>query len=320
MNQPDVSIVSIGIDVGGTKVLGGAVDENGVIQKKVRRDTPKSGGDELNKVIAEVIQELLAEFPSKYIGISAAGLVSSDRRTMIGAPNIANWNGVDIAGAIDKLIGVKVVVENDANAAAWAEARHGAGSGEKNVLILTVGTGLGGAVVINGELYRGADGTAAEFGHIRVVPDGILCGCGVKGCFEQYSSGSSLMRRAKEAIESNPDAARSLLALGDGTVTGLTGAHITKAALDGDVLAIKVLGETGDWLGMGIATLAMAFDPALVIIGGGVVEAGELLLGPARIAMERVMPFAGKHPSPRIVGAKLENDAGLIGVADLARR
>ena len=112
MNQPDVSIVSIGIDVGGTKVLGGAVDENGVIQKKVRRDTPKSGGDELNKVIAEVIQELLAEFPSKYIGISAAGLVSSDRRTMIGAPNIANWNGVDIAGAIDKLIGLKVVVEN----------------------------------------------------------------------------------------------------------------------------------------------------------------------------------------------------------------
>jgi glucokinase len=312
--------VSIGIDVGGTKVLGGAVDKNGVIQKKVRRDTPKSGGEALNQVIAEVIEELLHEFPSNFIGISAAGLVSSDRRTMLGAPNIANWDGVDIAGAIDKLIGIKVIVENDANAAAWAEAYHGAGRGEKNVLILTVGTGLGGAVVINGELYRGSHGTAAEFGHVRVVPDGHLCGCGVNGCFEQYSSGTSLMRRAKAAIEKDPHAARSLLALGDGTVTELTGAHITKAAISGDALAIKILGETGDWLGMGIATLAMVFDPALVIIGGGVVEAGELLLGPARIAMERVMPFAGKHPSPRIVAAKLENDAGLIGVADLARR
>ena len=211
------------------------------------------------------------------------------------------------------------IVENDANSAAWAERVYGAGKGLENVIMVTVGTGIGGAAIVNGRPLRGANGTGAEFGHMRVVPDGELCGCGVRGCFEQYASGTALMRQTKAAIAKNPDAARDLLARGDGTIAGLVGSHITDAARDGDKLAIELLANSGDWLGAGIATLAMLFDPSIVVIGGGVIDAGELLLDPARKAMMREMPFVGKHPVPEIVAAKLGNDAGLVGAADLSR-
>ena len=185
--------------------------------------------------------------------------------------------------------------------------------------MVTVGTGIGGAAIVNGRPLRGANGTGAEFGHMRVVPDGELCGCGVHGCFEQYASGTALMRQTKAAIAKNPDGAKDLLARGDGTIAGLVGIHITDAARDGDKLAIELLASSGDWLGAGIATLAMLFDPSIVVIGGGVIDAGELLLEPARKAMMREMPFVGKHPVPEIVAAKLGNDAGLVGAADLSR-
>jgi glucokinase len=185
--------------------------------------------------------------------------------------------------------------------------------------MVTVGTGIGGAAIVNGRPLRGANGTGAEFGHMRVVPDGELCGCGVHGCFEQYASGTALMRQTKAAIAKNPDGSRDLLARGDGTIAGLIGSHITDAARDGDKLAIELLASSGDWLGAGIATLAMLFDPSIVVIGGGVIDAGELLLEPARKAMMREMPFVGKHPVPEIVAAKLGNDAGLVGAADLSR-
>jgi glucokinase len=186
-------------------------------------------------------------------------------------------------------------------------------------MMLTVGTGIGGGVVVNGALYRGAFGTAGEFGHVRVVPDGHLCGCGARGCFEQYASGNALLRHAREAINASPEIARNLLARGDGTVAGLTGAAITDAARDGDPVALAAFNTTGQWLGAGIATLSAVLDPACVVIGGGVIEAGEILLAPTRKALERTMPFAGKHPSPRIISAELGNEAGLVGVADLAR-
>ena len=313
------SDLAIGIDIGGTKVLGGVVDQSGNILRTFRKDTPKAGGNELNQSIAEVILELLTTHEVDHVGISAAGLVSSDRATMLGAPNIKDWDGVNIAGALLKLCGVKTVVENDANSAAWAERVYGAGKGLENVIMVTVGTGIGGAAIVNGQPLRGANGTGAEFGHMRVVPNGELCGCGINGCFERYASGSALMRHAREAVANNPAGAKELLARGNGTIEGLLGGHITDAARDGDEIAIDVLATTGDWLGAGIATLSMLFDPSIVVIGGGVVDAGDLLLEPARKAMMREMPFVGKHPVPEIVAAKLGNDAGLVGVADLAR-
>jgi len=168
-------------------------------------------------------------------------------------------------------------------------------------------------------LHRGAYGIAAEFGHLRVVPEGHLCGCGARGCFEQYASGNALMRHVREAINASPDAAHNLLARGDGTVAGLSGHHITEAARDGDPIALAGFNTTAQWLGAGIASLSVLFDPACVVIGGGVIDAGEILLAPTRVALDRYMPFSGKHPTPRIVAATLGNDAGLVGAASLAR-
>jgi glucokinase len=310
---------TIGVDVGGTKVLGGVVDESGTVVKTARRDTPREGGSALTQAIADVAKELMAEFTIDSVGVSAAGFVSSDRKTMLATPNIAGWNGVDLDYQLTSLIGLPVVIENDANAAAWGEARFGAGRGKRHMLMLTVGTGIGGGIVVNGELYRGAFGTAAEIGHIRVVPEGHLCGCGARGCFEQYGSGNALMRHAREAIAASPDIARNLLSRGDGTLEGLTGKAITDAARDGDAVALAAFNTTAQWLGAGIASLAVVLDPECVVIGGGVIDAGEILLKPTREALERSMPFAGKHPYPEIIGAQLGNEAGLEGVADLAR-
>jgi glucokinase len=211
------------------------------------------------------------------------------------------------------------VIENDANAAAWGEAKFGAGRNQQHMMMLTVGTGIGGGIVIDGKLHRGAFGIAAEIGHMRVVPEGHLCGCGERGCFEQYASGNALIRHAREAISASPDMARNLLSRGDGTVAGLTGVAITDAARDGDTVALAAFNTTGQWLGAGIASLSVLLNPSYVVIGGGVIDAGEILLKPTREALERTMPFAGKHPFPTLIAAELGNDAGLVGVSDLAR-
>jgi glucokinase len=311
--------LTIGIDVGGTKVLGGVVDESGKVLTLARKDTPRQGGSALTQTIADVAKELLQQHSVSSVGVSAAGFVSSDRKTMLATPNIADWNGVDLDNQLTKLIGLPVVIENDANAAAWGEAKFGAGKNQDHMMMLTVGTGIGGGIVVNGALYRGAFGIAAEFGHMRVVPDGHICGCGARGCFEQYASGNALLRHAREAINASPEVARNLLSRGDGTVAGLTGQVITEAAREGDPVALAAFNTTGQWLGAGIASLAVLLDPACVVIGGGVIDAGEILLRPTRESLERSMPFAGKHPYPQIIAAQLGNEAGLVGVADLAR-
>ena len=311
--------LTIGIDVGGTKVLGGVVDEAGKVLTTARKDTPRQGGSALTQTIADVAKELLQQHSVASVGVSAAGFVSSDRKTMLATPNIADWNGVDLDNQLTKLIGLPVVIENDANAAAWGEAKFGAGKNQDHMMMLTVGTGIGGGIVVNGALYRGAFGIAAEFGHMRVVPEGHICGCGARGCFEQYASGNALLRHAREAINASPEVARNLLSRGDGTVAGLTGQAITEAARDGDPVALAAFNTTGQWLGAGIASLAVLLDPACVVIGGGVIDAGEILLKPTRESLERNMPFAGKHPYPQIIAAQLGNEAGLVGVADLAR-
>jgi len=315
----NTSALTIGVDIGGTKVLGGVVDASGKILTTHRKDTPKQGGEALTQTIADVILELKKEYDAQAVGISAAGFVSSDRKTMLATPNISGWNGVNLEYEISSRVQLPVVIENDANAAAWGEAQYGAGRGESQMMMLTIGTGIGGGIVVNGSLHRGAYGIAAEFGHLRVVPEGHLCGCGARGCFEQYASGNALMRHTREAIAAAPDASHNLLERGNGTIEGLTGRHITEAAREGDMVALAAFNSTGQWLGAGIASLSVLLDPACVVIGGGVIDAGEILLAPTRAAVERHMPFQGKHPSPRIVAAELGNDAGVVGAADLAR-
>lgn len=310
---------AIGIDVGGTKVLGGVVTGTGEILATARRDTPREGGRALTEAIANVATELIQQYSVDSIGVSAAGFISSDRQTMLATPNISNWNGVNLVTELTEILHKKIVLENDANAAAWGEFKFGAGRGRSDLMMLTLGTGVGGGLILGSSVFRGAFGIGAELGHIRIVPEGQLCGCGIRGCLEQYASGSALLRHAREAIDASPLLARNLLERGDGTIEGLRGNHITEAARDGDPVAIAAFNTMATYLGAGIASLCAVIDPSCVVLGGGVIDAGELFLGPTRDAALRLIPFSGKHPYPEIVAAVLGNHAGLVGVADLSR-
>ena len=314
-----MAVNAIGIDIGGTKVLGGVVTGTGEILATARRDTPREGGRALTEAIANVATELAQQYPVDSIGVSAAGFISSDRQTMLATPNISNWNGVNLVAELTEILDKKIALENDANAAAWGEFKFGAGRGRNDLMMLTLGTGVGGGLILGGSVFRGAFGIGAELGHIRLVPEGHLCGCGIRGCLEQYASGSALIRHAREAIDASPLLARNLLDRGDGTIEGLRGNHITEAARDGDPVAIAAFNTMATYLGAGIASLCAVIDPSCVVLGGGVIDAGELFLGPTRDAALRLIPFSGKHPYPEIVAAELGNHAGLVGVADLSR-
>ena len=311
--------LTVGVDVGGTKVLGGVVTPDGEVLESARRPTPSSDVHDTEKVIGEVVRELAAKHEIEAVGIGAAGFIDATRSIVLHAPNLA-WRDEPLRERIEELVDLPVVVENDANAAAWAEYRFGAGRDSSHVLMLTVGTGIGGGIVLEGALYRGAFGIAAEFGHLRVVPDGLLCGCGDRGCFEQYASGKALVREARAAAQQNPGAATHLLALAGGDPARIEGPHVTQAAKAGDRLAVGAFQSVGGWLGRGLADLVSAFDPSCIVVGGGVVEAGELLLSPARAAYEGALHARGrKGVAAEIKPAALGNGAGLVGAADLAR-
>ena len=311
--------LACGVDVGGTKILGGVVDEDGTIVDEVRVDSPATDVEAIEAAIAAVVKELAGRHELSSVGVGAAGYIDKTRSTVMFAPNIA-WRDVNLRERLEKQVGVAVVIENDANAAAWGEFVYGAGADVDDLLLVTVGTGVGGGLVLDGELYRGAFGVGAEIGHMRVVPNGILCGCGNKGCFEQYASGSALVRDARAAATAGSLLARGLLDRADGDVARITGPLITQAAHDGDPFAVEALTTLGMWLGEGIASLTAVLDPAVVAVGGGVADADELLLGPARRAFSAQLTGRGHRPVLEIRKASLGNRAGLIGAADLARR
>lgn len=309
---------AIGVDIGGTKIAAGVVDEAGTILARQRRDTNPSEPAEIERDVIELVAALAAEHPVSAVGVAAAGFVSSDRSTVLFAPNIA-WRDYPLAARLAAAVDLPIVVENDANAAGWAEFRFGAGREVQDMVMLTIGTGLGGAIVIGSQLLRGAHGVAAEIGHVRVVPDGHLCGCGHRGCWEQYSSGRALTRQARAAAAAQPERAGALLALSGGEARKVKGPYVTQAARDGDQLAVELLAELGAWIGKGIADLVAVLDPGIVVVGGGVASAGELLLQPARNAFAEALSARGHRPEPHIVGAEMQNDAGIVGAADLAR-
>src|SRR5690606_24340035 len=208
---------------------------------------------------------------------------------------------------------------NDANAAAWAEWRFGAARAQSRLVMITLGTGIGGGLLIDGHIMRGRYGIAGEFGHMQVVPDGHRCECGNRGCWEQYASGNALVREARAMVSARSPIAMDMIARIDGDPNRLTGPLVTEAARAGDRMATELLTEVGTWLGVGIADLAAAFDPGIFVVGGGVSAAGDLLLEPARQAFARQLTGRGHRPQAVIVAAELRNDAGLIGAADLAR-
>jgi len=309
--------LAVGVDIGGTKIATGLVSDEGKIVDSVSEPTPDDA-TKIPEVVADLVERLVGEEDAAGIGIGAAGFVGEDRSTVRFAPNI-DWREEPLGERVRALVDLPVVVENDANAAAWGEFRFGAGEDTDDLLLVTIGTGIGGGIVHRGQLFRGGFGVAAEIGHMRVVPNGILCGCGQHGCWEQYASGSALVRNARERVANGDDGAAALAALGDGDVSKITGPGITKLAQDGDPLAIELLADLGRWMGEGIAVLTTILDPSVIAIGGGVGAAGDLLMTPVFEAFEAHLPARAHRPEAALRLASLGNEAGIIGAADLAR-
>ncbi|MBB0243363.1 ROK family glucokinase [Streptomyces alkaliphilus] len=313
-------VPTVGIDIGGTKVMAGVVDPDGAIVERLRTETPDKSKSP--KVVEDVITELVLDLSDRHdvhaVGIGAAGWVDADRSRVLFAPHLA-WRNEPLREALAARLVVPVLVDNDANAAAWGEWRFGAGRGEDHLVMITLGTGIGGAILEDGRVKRGRYGVAGEFGHMQVVPGGHRCPCGNRGCWEQYSSGNALVREARELAAADSPVAQRILEVVEGHIGDITGPMITTLAREGDPMCVELLEEMGRWLGVGLANLAAALDPSCFVIGGGVSEADDLLVRPAREAYRRQLTGRGYRPEARIVRAELGVDAGMVGAADMAR-
>jgi glucokinase len=319
-NRRVPELLTVGVDIGGTKIAAGVVTADGSVLDTARRDTPDLSGTPavVEEAILDAVRELTTKHRVHAVGIAAAGFVDADRRTVLFAPHLS-WRNEPLRDALYRRLRLPVVVENDANASAWGEYRFGAGEGEPQLLVVNLGTGIGGAYVSNGEVQRGRFGIAGEFGHMQVVAGGHRCECGNRGCWEQYASGNALVREARAFAASGSPMAHALLDRADGDPSQITGPVVTALAAQGDVACRELFQEVGEWLGVGIASLVAAYDPGRVVIGGGVSEAGALLLDPTLQAFRRSLTGRGYRPEATLVLAALGNRAGLVGAADLAR-
>lgn len=308
---------AIGIDIGGTKIAGALVTELGEIVVEDRVPTPAGDPSAIVEVVVGMIERLRIGHEVSAAGVAAAGFIDSAQSTVYYAPNI-NWRNEPFRARLSERLGdLAITIDNDANAAGWAEFRFGAGRLVSDMTMLTIGTGVGGAIVTEDRLFRGGFGAGAELGHMRVVPDGLACGCGARGCIEQYGSGRALLRMANEIA----DGGGIGLALAEVRARQgkLRGEDISDLIVAGDAGALRALRELGGWLGQACASLSAVLDPQLFVFGGGVSIAGDLLLDPIREAYEAHLPARGYHPEPAFVTAELVNDAGVVGAADLAR-
>lgn len=293
----------IGVDVGGTKVLAVRIAASGEVEQVATRPMPGRTAPEsaVEQVIADATADVSLTAPPVALGISAAGLVdAAGERYLFGAH--LPWRDAPVRKRVEELTGLPVVLDNDANCAAWAEVTAGAARGFDSAVMVTIGTGIGGALVLGGRLFRGAHGLAGEFGHMQAVPGGLACECGLHGCWEQYCSGRALERVTRVALGRHLD-----------------GPEVTAMALAGNEVARQAFASIGLWLGVGTAALVSAFDPEVVIIGGGVSAVGDLLLAPARAGLRDSLQGTDHRPVPEIVPASLGPEAGAIGAALLAR-
>lgn len=312
---------AIGVDIGGTKVVAGLVTADGTILDTRRRSTPGRDVAAVEDTIVEVVQELAADSadPVCAVGVGAAGFVSADGSTVLFSPHLA-WRREPLRDRLSDRLDRPVLVDNDANGAGWAEYRFGAGRDQPRLVCITLGTGIGGALVFDGHLDRGLNGMAGEFGHMIIMPGGHRCECGNRGCWEQYASGNALGREARELASSGSPVGADLLARAGGDPRNIVGALVTEAARDGDRAAIELFHEVGQWLGVGLANICAALDPSMFVIGGGVSDAGDLLLASARESLARNLTGRGFRPVPEVLVADQGPLANVVGIADLARR
>jgi len=312
-------MLAIGIDIGGTKILGALVDERGQILFESRVPSPAQDPDLMVDVVVELIEEITSQANGVIVGVgvAAAGFIDADQSTILYAPNL-NWRNEPLRDRLQKRLRHKVVIENDANAAGWAEYKFGAGKGAKDMVMLTLGTGVGGAVIADYKLRRGGFGIGGELGHVKVVQDGRQCGCGRKGCVEQYASGTAVLKAARKLAASTGPAGTRLRELRqeNGELTGML---VYQALLEKDHGALQIVNEAGAFLGQAMGTITAVLDPQVYVIGGGLSEAGDLILEPIRQAFLKELPARGFRPEAKIVTAQFTNQAGVIGAADLAR-
>jgi glucokinase len=305
---------AIGIDVGGTKMNAFRVGRDGTVHDRRTVPTPADDADAAVRSMIDVSRQLLTG-DVVAVGAGVAGLIDTVEGVLRFSPNVS-WRDLPIAGPMREALGLPCQLDNDANVAAWGEWRFGAGRGYRHMLLVTVGTGIGGGIVAGRRLFRGAHGFGGEIGHIIVEPDGPQCGCGNRGCWEQVASGHAIGRLGREAAGESPEGTLARMSGGDpDSVTGVT---VTRAAREGDPVATGILHAVGRRLGEGVAGLINVLDPQVVVVGGGAIEAGEALLGPARERCAEAIEGAAYRPRVPLVAAELGNDAGGIGAAALA--
>jgi glucokinase len=308
--------LAVGIDIGGTKIAGGVVTGDGRVLDRTKVPTPPHDQRATLAALLAVTDELLARNPGvEAIGLGAAGMVEWPGGQARWAPH-NTYRRMELRRLLHERTGLPTMVDNDANVAAWAEARFGAGVVTDDLVLITVGTGIGGGLVLDGRLYHGVHGFAGELGHMIVDPDGDRCACGNRGCLEAMASGSTLGRLGREAAAADPGGRLATLAAPTGGP--VTGEIVFAAASEGDQAALALFQQIGYWLGVGIASLVTIFDPDLVVVGGGVAATGELLLAPARTSFERYVHGRAHRDLPPVVLTRLGADAGLVAPATLA--
>lgn len=295
----------VGVDVGGTKVLaveltGAGADVAVARSAQVPMPGRTAADAEVEAAVARAVADVADGRPLTGVGVSAAGLVDREGCRVRFAAHLP-WRDAPVRDRLAERLGVPVVLDNDANCAARAELDAGALRGVDFALLITVGTGIGGAVVVDGHVVRGANGMAGEFGHVQVVPDGLPCECGLRGCWEQYCSGRALERVTRVALGSHLD-----------------GPEVAALARAGDPVALEAFATVGTWLGVGAAGLVSALDPERVVIGGGVSAVGDLLLEPARRALGGALQGTSHRDLPTLVPTRFGPEAGAVGAALLA--
>jgi glucokinase len=326
--------VTVGVDVGGTKLVASAVDAEGRAVRLERWPGRVREYEDVLGAIAELVRRIRASLESPSapgpspsagtptivgVGVAAAAFLDAERHRVRGATYLVDWRDRPFADDLAERLELPVVVANDADAAAWGEYLHGAGRGARSLVLATVGTGIGGGIVIDGRLVTGGFGLGGEIGHLPVVPDGLRCGCGARGCVEQYASGTAIARAAQAAARAEPAAGARLLARAGGDADRIDGRLVTTLAHEGDALAARALGDGGEWLGRALAQVASIVDPSVVVVGGGLAEAaGELFLEPVRRAVADAASLPRIRPLAPVTAAELGNAAGIVGAASLA--
>jgi len=320
MRNCDLPVLAV--DLGGTKILTALVSNSGEIIARrhcltLADEGPTPVIERLLSAIDSILRlESLKPSNLDSISIAAAGAVDLEKGLVTLSPNLPGWHDVPLGEVVRERCGVRVFLVNDASAAALGEHRFGSGKGVKNLVFLTIGTGIGGGIIINGELYQGISGSAGEIGHMTIDLNGLHCACGNTGCLETLASGTAIAREAKRRINQGENS--SLVDIAAGKMDKITAEKVGVAARDGDALSLDVIAEAGACLGAGLVNLVNIFNPEMIVIGGGVAKLGELLLEPARqVVKERAFPVSAR--AVRVVAARLGEEAGIYGAAVFAR-